>query len=208
MARARKVLEAIHNALNELYKALYGFVLHSFKSINRRIKSKFPVYRMKEETTEHVQQAVKVFSWVILPLSLAYLFGSQIFLGQNVLWPTLWAIAVYFYSNFLPDLPSVYRKKKTENDGKDIPWYKKYVILLLAPLLIWLLFCGLRLSWRTTDTFHNFKALTVYAIFLGAIGFLGFSGLPILIGDILKVMFFLSCGVIGFLAHLKIDKIC
>jgi hypothetical protein len=161
---------------------------------------------MKEETTEHVQQAVKVFGWVVLPLSLAYLFGSQILLGQNVLWPTLWGVAVYFYSNFLPDLPSIYRRKKTNND-EDIPWYKKYVILLFAPLLIWLLFCGLRLTWRTTDTFHNYRALTAYGAFLGAIGFLGFSGIPVLTGDLLKIIFFLSCGVIGFLAHLKVDKI-
>jgi hypothetical protein len=203
----KKLFKTVRKSLDGVYKALYGFVLHSFKSMNRRIKSKFPVYRMKEETTEHVQQAVTVFSWLILPLSLVYLFGSQIVLGQTVLWPTLWGVTVYFYSNFLPDLPSVYRRKKTGDKDRDIPWYKKYTILLLAPILIWLLFCGLRLTWRTTDTFHNFKALAVYGASLGAVGFLGFSGFPILIGDILKILFFLSCGVIGFLAHLKVDKI-
>jgi hypothetical protein len=206
-SRVKKLFKRIHNVLDGLYNALYGFVLHSFKSMNQKIKSKFPVWRMKEETSEHVHQSVKVFSWLILPLSVVYVLGNYYASGEYALWTMLWGIVVYFYSNFLPDLPSVYRKKKNETDSDDLPWHKKYALLLFAPLLIWLMFCGMRLSWRTTDTFHNFRSLAVYGAFLSVVGFLGFARFPFSIRDIVNVLFFLFCGTAGFLAHLKIDGI-
>lgn len=189
------------------YEALYGFVLHTFKSINRRIKSKFPVWRMKEETSEHVHHAVKMFIWLILPLSLAYFFGCQFLFGENVWGSMLWGVAVYFYSNFLPDLPSIYRKKKVEPGNTDLSWYKKYALLLFAPLLVWLLFSDIRLSWRTAETYHNFASLTIYGAFLFAVGFLGFAGLPLSVRDLIKVFFFFFCGIAGFLTHLRVDEI-
>ena len=193
--------------LRGLYEALYGLVLHSFKSMNRRIKSRFPVWRMKEETSEHVHHSVKVFMWMVLPLSLAYALGFQFVFGENVLGPTLWGFVVYFYSNFLPDLPSIYRKKKPEPEGIDLPWYKKYTLLLFAPLLIWLLFSGVRLSWKTEETYHNFRSVAIYGAFLFTVGFLAFAGLPLSVKDLVKVFFFQFCGVTGFLTHLKVDEI-
>jgi hypothetical protein len=192
--------------LRGLYEALYAFVLHSFKSINRKIRSRFPVWRMKEETSEHVRHSVEVFIRMVLPLSLAYTFGYQLILGENVLGPMLWGLIVYFYSNFLPDLPSIYRKKN-ESEGADLPWYKKYALLLFAPLLVWLLFSGIRLSWRTMETYHNFTSLAIYGTFLFAVGFLGFAGLPLVIEGLVKILFFQSCGIIGYLSHLKVDEI-
>lgn len=193
--------------LRGLYEALYGLVLHSFKSMNRRIKSRFPVWRMKEETSEHVHHSVKVFMWMVLPLSLAYALGFQFFLGENVLGPTLWGFVVYFYSNFLPDLPSIYRKKKPEPESTDLPWYKKYTLLLFAPLLVWLLFSGIRLSWRTEETYHNFRSVAIYGAFLFVVGFLAFAELPLPIKDLITIFFFQFCGVAGFLTHLKVDEI-
>jgi hypothetical protein len=162
---------------------------------------------MKEETTEHVRHAVQVFIWLILPLSLAYLFGLQIFFSENVWGSMLWGLAVYFYSNFLPDLPSIHRKPKLKPNDKDLPLHKKYALLLFAPLLVWLLFSGIRVSWRTVETYHNFTSLAVYGMFLFVVGFLGFARLPLLIADLLKVLFFFFCGVAGFLTHLRVDKI-
>lgn len=203
----RKLFKTVHNVLEGLYDALYGFVLHSFKGMNRKIRSRFPVWRMKEETSEHVQQSVKVFSRLVFPLSIVYICGIQFVFGENALGSMLWGIVIYFYSNFLPDLPSVYRKKKGEADGSDLPWHKRYALLLFAPLLIWLLFCGMRLSWRTADTFHNFRSLAVYGAFLLVIGFFGFLEIPFSIREVAEVLFFQFCGVIGFLAHLKVDGI-
>ncbi len=162
---------------------------------------------MKEETTEHVRHSVQVFIWVVLPLSLAYVFGYEFVLGENVLGLVLWGVAVYFYSNFLPDLPSIYRKKKRERDGNGLSWYKKYALLLFAPLLVWILFSGVRLSWRTEETYHNLRSLTVYGAFLFVVGFLGFAGIPLSIEGLVEILFFQFCGVIGFLIHLRVDEI-
>ncbi len=162
---------------------------------------------MREETTEHVGQSVKVFLWLILPLSLAYVFGQLFFFKENALGPMLWSILVYFYSNFLPDLPSIHRKKESEMDTSDLSWYKKYALLLFAPLLVWLLFSGIRLNWKTEETYHNFASAAVYGVFLLAVGFLAFAGYPTRVEDLTKVFFFTFCGTAGFLAHLKVDKI-
>jgi hypothetical protein len=162
---------------------------------------------MKQETSEHVRYSVEVFLWLILPLSLAYFLGCQLVFGENVWGPTLWGLGVYFYSSFLPDLPSIYRRKKPEPRSNDLPWYKKYALLLLAPLLVWLLFSGVRLSWRTIETYHNFRSLAIYGTFLFAVGYLGFAGLPLSMSDLIKVLFFQFCGVVGFVAHLKVDEI-
>lgn len=161
---------------------------------------------MHEETAEHVKHAVQVFMWLVVPLSLAYILGLQ-FLFSEIAWGSmLWGIAVFFYSNFLPDLPSIHRKSKPDNTA-DLPGYKKYALLLFAPVLVWLLFSDICLSWKTVETFHNFTSLAVYGAFLFIVGFFGFAGLPLLLRDMLKALFFLSCGVLGFLTHLKVDEI-
>jgi len=162
---------------------------------------------MKEETSEHVHHSVQVFVWMILPLSLVYVFGYRFIFGGDVLGPMLWSLIVYFYSNFLPDLPSIYRKKKPEPEGTDLPWYKKYTLLLFAPLLAWLLFSGIRLTWKTEETYHNFRSVAIYGAFLFAVGFLAFAGLPLSVEGLLKAFFLQLCGVIGFLTHLKVDEI-
>lgn len=193
--------------LKGFYEALYGLVLHTFKNVNRRIKSRFPLYRMHEETTEHVQHALQVFVWLILPLSLVYLFGSQFLFHQNLWGSMLWGIAVYFYSNFLPDLPAINRKQKRHPEAPDLPWYKKYALLLFAPLFVWLLFSDARLDWRTEETYHNFTSLAVYGIFLFAVSLLAFASIPLTIPSLLEALFLMFSGLTGFLTHLKVDKI-
>lgn len=207
MSRVKRFFEAIHNTLTSLYQVLCNFILHSFKSINRKIRSKLPVWRMEEETLEHVRFLIKVFKWIVLPASLLYLLADFYFLGENALGSMLWGILIFFYSNFLPDLPSIYRKKKDNGQTKDLPWYKKYALLLFAPLLIWILFSGIRLNWRTSATFHDFKSLTIYGAFLLALGFFAFVRFPIGIGDMSEILSLPLYGAIGYLTHLKVDKI-
>jgi hypothetical protein len=207
-SKAKRLLTFIRGILVGLYNATCGFVLHSFKSINRKIKSKLPVWRMEEETLEHVHFAVRIFKWLVLPASLLYSLTMFFLFGQNALDSTLWGMLLFFYSNFLPDLPSIYRKKKKNNGkAKDLSWYKKYAILLFAPLLIWILFSGTQLAWRTTETFHNFKSLTVYGAFLFLLGFLAYVSFPIEIINIVKIASIPVYGIIGYLTHLKVDKI-
>ncbi|MEM3578646.1 MAG: hypothetical protein QXL54_00275 [Candidatus Bathyarchaeia archaeon] len=164
---------------------------------------------MREETAEHVQSCIKVFKRLILPASIFYAFLMFFLFSVNVLGSVLWGLVVFFYSNFLPDLPSIYRRKANSGNrsGRTLPWYKRYVILLFAPLLVWILFSGIRLNWRTTETFHDFKSLTVYGVFLLTAGFLAFIKFPIQIGNIVEILVFPVYGLAGYLTHLNVDKI-
>lgn len=207
-SKLKRLFGAIHGAMAGLYNAIYGLVLHSFKSINRKVRSKLPVWRMEEETLEHVRSAIKIFKWIVLPASLIYIFIDFYFFKENALDSALWGMFLFFYSNFLPDLPSIYRKKKKNpKTTEDLKWYKKYALFLFAPLLIWILFSGIRLPWRTTETFHNFKSLTIYGAFLLLLGFLGFVNFPVSIGSMTEIVSIPLYGIIGYLTHLKVDKI-
>jgi len=91
---------------------------------------------------------------------------------------------------------------------------------LLAPLFIGAFLCGIRLRWHTSETFHNFKSLTIYAAFLLLLGFFAFGNiteilsifaygdmtkLPISIGEVTEILSLPLYGVIGYLTHLKVD---
>ncbi|MGQ9530643.1 MAG: hypothetical protein ACUVQW_06625 [Candidatus Bathycorpusculaceae bacterium] len=162
---------------------------------------------MKEETAEHVHAAVRVFKFMVLPASLIYVFATFYFFGENSIDSMLWGILVFFYSNFLPDLPSIYRKKGNDLAYEDPAWYKKYFLLLFAPLVIWVLFSGVRLKWKTAETFHNFKSLAVYGTFLFLVGFFAFVKFPVSIGNIAEFFSLPIYGVVGYLVHLRVDKI-
>lgn len=162
---------------------------------------------MEEETKEHVNMMVKVFKLVVFPASVFYVCCVFFFFKENALDSMLWGIMIFIYGNFLPDLPSIFRKKEQDKEGKELPWYKKYVLLLFAPIFIWLLFSGIRLGWKTTETFHNFKSLASFGTFLFVLGFLAFSSSPIGIEDAIEILAFTFFGMIGYLVHLRVDKI-
>jgi len=86
-------MSRIRKALSTLYHAFFNFVLYSFKCINQKIRSKFPVWRMREETTEHVQSCIKVFRRLVPPASVLYVFLMFFFFGVNVLGSVLWVFA-------------------------------------------------------------------------------------------------------------------
>jgi hypothetical protein len=198
--------KAIYNTMVWSREVLYGIVLEFFKSVNSRIQSKLSLWYMEKETSEHIH-SLSVVSCVVLPASLLYVFVDFYFFRENALDSMIWGLLIFFYSNFLPDLPSIYRMKKENRRTKDLPWYEKYALLLLAPLLIWALFSGMRLKWRTTETFHNFKSLTIYGTFLFLLSLFTFGAFPLSIGDVMEIVFLPLCGVIGYLTHLKVDRI-
>jgi len=162
---------------------------------------------MEDETSEHVHFLIKVFKWIVLPASLFYVCADFYFFRENALDSMLWGMLIFAYSNFLPDLLSIYRRKKNNARAEDLPWYKKYALLFFAPLLTWVLFSGIRLRWRTEETFHNFKSLTIYGAFLSLLSFFAFVKFPIEIGNIIEILSLPLYGVIGYLTHLKVDKI-
>lgn len=167
--------------------------------MNKQIRSGFPLFRMKEETSEHLHMLFSVLGYVIFPASICYVFIGGL-LGENTLDSAVWGVLIFIYGNFLPDLPSAFRKKKGEAKTATLSLYKKYALLLFAPIFIWLLFTDITVAWKTTETFHNFKSLIIFEGFLALLGFVAFGGL-------LEPLMFSFYGAIGYLAHLKVDKI-
>lgn len=170
-----------------------------FENVNMEIGSGFPFFRMKEETSEHLQMLFKVLKYVVFPASVCYVLLGFL-LGENALDSVVLGILVFVYGNFLPDLPSAFRKNKGEVKTGRLSWLKKYALLLLAPVFLWLLFSDIGIVWKTTETFHNFRSLIVFEGFLALLGFVAFGGL-------LRPLSFCFYGAIGYLAHLKVDKI-
>jgi len=206
-SRIRKFFVVVRHMLLGLHNALFAFILNFFESVNKKIRSRLPSWRLQEETSEHVRVAVQVFEYIILPFSIIYLLGDLFFLQENAFDSMLWGMLVFFYSAFLPDLPSVFRRRKENGRLNDLPWYKKYAILLFAPLFVLLIFSNVHLGWKTTENFHNFKSLTIYGGFLLFWGFLVFGGFPVSLGQVTEMLALPFYGVIGYLAHLKVDKI-
>ena len=196
------------SASRSTYNKLHGTVLRYFKSVNRKASLKIADWSMRCETLQHVGILIKVFKWVILPVSLLYVCVEFCFLGQNALDSMFCGILIFFYSNFLPDIPSIYRRKIYHNirdTTEDLPWYKKYALLLFAPLFIVAFYRGIRLGWKTTETFHNFKSLAVYTVFLFALSCLLFGSFPISFGDVTEILSLPLYGSIGYLTHLRVD---
>jgi hypothetical protein len=177
---------------------IFNLVLVFFENVNKQVQSGFPLFRMKEETSEHLHMLFSVLKYVIFPASLCYAFIG-VLLGQNTLDSVVWGVLIFVYCNFLPDLPAAFRNKKGD-DRTELSWYKKYALLLLAPIFIWLLFSDIGVAWKTSETFHNFKSLIIFEGFLAVLGFVAFGGL-------LEPLSFSFYGAIGYLAHLKVDKI-
>jgi len=191
------------------YDILYGSVLRYFKKVNRKARSKIADWSMTGETLQHVESLIKVFKWVVLPGSILYVFADFYLFRENALDSMFLGILIFIYSNFLPDLPSIFRQKVyhdvRDSIHEDLPWYKKYALLLFAPLFIGLFFLGIPLSWKTTENFHNFKSLTIYLVFLSTLSLFAFGDYPISIGDVTKIVSFPLYAMIGYLTHLKVD---
>lgn len=207
----RGIKRFCRSVARSLYEDLYGLVLGYFTRINRRVRAKISFWFMKLETFEHVHLLIKVFKWIVLPSSILYIAVEFYFFGQNALDSIFVGILLFFYSNFLPDLPAIFRRKVyrdvRDTFHGDLPWFKKYALLLFAPLFIALVFCGMKIKWRTTETFHNFKSLAIYGAFLFMLGFLVFAVFPISIGNIIEILCVTLYALLGYLTHLKVDLV-
>jgi len=207
ISRIKIIFRTIYNMFLCINVALHRIVLTFFKSYNRIVNSRLRVWYMKQETMEHFHSLSKVFKWLIIPASLFYAFAIFYYFGENPLNSLIWNNIIFLYSNFLPDLPSSYINRKNSHETEQMSPYKKYSLLLFAPIFVWLLFSGTYLKWKTTETFHNFKSSAVYAVFLIAFGFFVFGDFPISIGNIPKILSLPIYGLTGYLTHLKVDKI-
>jgi hypothetical protein len=207
ISKIKKFFIATHHVLTGLQNALFVFVLNFFESLNRKIQSRLPFWRIQEETSEHVRKVIEVFEFIVLPASIVYLVGEVFFLKENAFDSMLWGILVFFYSNFLPDLTCVFRKGSDKGKTKNLSGYKKYALLLFTPVFICFLFSNIQFVWKTAEDFHNFKSLTIYSGFLTLLGFLVFGGFPVSMGQTTEMLAFPVYGIVGYLTHLRVDKI-
>jgi hypothetical protein len=207
LSKAKAFIIAIYKIFIVLHEALYNLVLAFFKNKNHKVNSKLADWYMKKETSEHFRLLRMVFIWMVVPASLFYVVASIWYLGQNTIDSMLWGLIVFIYSNFLPDLPSIYRKSKHSNKTKNLQWYENLVLLYFAPIFIWLMFSGIKLKWNTTETFHDFKSAALYGVFLVLFGFLLFGDFPFSIGRITEILSLSLYGIAGYLTHLKVDKV-
>lgn len=205
-SNVKKALKVIRDALDGLQNALYEFVLHFFTTVNHIVRSRLPAVAMEIETLKHVHMAIKVFKWVIVPVSLIYVVADLYFFEQNALDSMLWGQLVFLYSNFVPDLPSIFRTETLTGQLADLHWWQKCAVLYGAPIFICALFSGLRLNWKTTETFHNFRSLAAYVAFLLVLGFLTFGDFAISPGEFTEILSVPFYGAIGYLTHLKVDE--
>ncbi|MEM2888182.1 MAG: hypothetical protein QXR42_01720 [Candidatus Bathyarchaeia archaeon] len=207
ISKIKKLFKTIHNMFVVLDIVLHNAVLGFFRSLNRTVNSRLRVWYMKKETVEHLRMLSKVFKFIILPMVILYGFALFYYFGENPINSLVWNVLIFLYSNFLPDLPSAYINRKNKGEIEPIKWHKKYALLLFAPVFIWLLFSGVFLRWRTTETFHNFRSLTVYSLFLIGLGFVIFGNFPLSIGNLPKILSLSLFGSLGYLTHLKVDGV-
>jgi hypothetical protein len=194
-----------------IYEEVYRLVFGYFKKVNHKVKAKISLWFMKLETFEHVHMLTRVFKWIVFPANVIYGSVMLIFLRQNALGSIILASLLFFYSNFVPDLPAIFRKKVyhdiRDTFHKELPKYKTYVLLLVTPVFIILLFCGKKIKWETTETFHNFKSLTMYVIFMFSVGFLVLITFPFTVRTTIEVLWVPLFALLGYLTHLKVDEV-
>lgn len=206
LSNVKKAFVVVRDALDGLQNALYELVLHFFTAVNHIIRSRLPAVAMEIETMKHVHMTIKVFKWVIVPLSLVYVATNLYFFKHNAFDSMLWGLLVFFYSSFVPDLPSIFRAERLTGQLGDLHWWQKCAVLYGAPIFICALFSGFRLGWKTTETFHNFRSLVAYVAFLLVLGFLAFGDFAISLGDLTEILSVPLYGAIGYLTHLKVDE--
>lgn len=196
----KRGIKIIYCMFSCLHDTLYGFVLNFFKSLNRKVETNLTQGYMERETTEHFRLLVKVLKWLVFPASIVYIFASFWYFKINALDSVFWGLILFFYSNFLPDLPAVFCRYQNSHQKEELPWYTRYALILFTPFFVWLVFSGIPIRWRPLETFHNIKASSLYTLFLFIIGGIIFS-------SSIEACAFSLYGFVGYLTHLKVDRI-
>jgi hypothetical protein len=115
------------------------------------------------------------------------------------------SVLIFVYSNFLPDLLSPFRNRKRQS--RDEALFRKYALLFFAPIFIFFLMRDGIPAFKTAENFHNLKSFGAYSIFLLSIGLLFYGNVPFSLGRIIEILSPTIFGSIGYLTHLRVDKI-
>ena len=186
--------------------SLENLILSFFRTLNLRAQFKITYRKIREETTEHASFLSSALKKFVLPLSVCYLFAG-FFLGNNVIDSLFLSLLIFVYSHFLPDLLSPFRIRNEKEKKKDAGLSKKCALLFFAPLFIFMLLGSGTPIFKTTEQFHNLKSVGMYSIFLFLLGLVFYGNLPLTWGRILEVFSLAIFGSVGYITHLKVDKI-
>jgi len=196
----------VKNFLERCRLSFENFVQWFFRTLSHRAHLRIAFQKVRDETIEHIDYLSSALKKIVLPLSVCYLCLG-FFFGNNVIDSLFLGVLIFVYSHFLPDLLSPFRAKNRKERNKDGLWFKKYTLLFLAPLFILLLWGNGIPALRTTEHFHNARSLGVYSIFLLLLGLIFYGNVPLSLGRILEVFSLAIFGSIGYLTHLKVDRI-
>jgi len=153
--------------------------------------------KMEEELKEHYDFINWMFKRVLLPLMTFYVVMG-IALDMNVFGSLFLSLLVFIYSNFLPDVDMLIRK--TDAKYMESLWYERYLLLFLAPLIVYYIVRGRArpLYSMKARCFHNATAMAAYGIFLLMVGSIFWT-------ETLKRLMFPAFGMLGFGFHLLVD---
>ncbi len=165
--------------------------------ISKKIPSYVNFKKIEDEIKEHFSFLKWAFKRIVLPIAVAYILAGIFFFKMNVLGSLVIALIVFLYSNFLPDTD--FLMKKTNNKPKS-KWYEKYALLLFAPVIIYYILDGKKkpLYIRKEKSFHNYKTVIIWGIFLFIIG-------SVLWQEPIKMAILPIFGMLGFSFHLIMD---
>lgn len=167
--------------------------------VAKRIPSYVDFKKIEDEIKEHFNFLKWAFKRIILPIALFYIIMGIFFFKINVLGSLVLALLVFLYSNFLPDID--FLMKETKNKKLKSKWYERYSLLFFAPVIIYYILDGKKKPLYTTrrKSFHNYKTVVTYGIFLFIIG-------TILWQDNIKMLILPLFGMLGFSFHLIVDE--
>lgn len=138
--------------------------------VAKRIPSYVNFKKIEEEIKEHFNFLKWAFKRIILPIAIFYFIAGIIFFKMNVLGSLVIALLVFLYSNFLPDID--FLMKETKDKKLESKWYEKYSLLFFAPVVMYYILDGRKkpIYIIKGKFFHNIKTVTIYGIFLFAVG--------------------------------------
>ena len=165
--------------------------------IARAIPTKSKFEQVNNEVGEHFSFVLWASKRILLPLIVFYVIIGIAF-NMSVFGSLFVCLAIFVYSNFIPDLDLLI--KKINGEGKESLWYEKYFFLFFAPVVVYYIIDGRARPLYSSEErcFHNLKTMIFYGIFLLVIG-------SIFWPETLKRLMLPLFGMFGFLLHLIID---
>ena len=155
--------------------------------------------KVESEIREHFSFLLFTLGRMVLPLVILYLVIGLV-MGERIWGPLLISLAVFLYSNFVPDIDFLIGKADKKHDPS--LWYEKYFVLLFAPIFFYYVLIGKANPIRSESPrcFHNVKSLIIYTLFLFIIA-------QVFWEETVKITTLPLFGFLGYSFHLIVDGV-